>query len=511
MENSAVVFCRVSTPSQADERWSLPSQLKLCREYTRRNKLTIIKEFSVIESGWKEKEKKSFREMLRLIEAEGIKNLVVLNVERLCRDYKSYTLLNDLIEGHDLKIHFVERNEVIDKDDASDRNTFWAIEVAFARKYIRDLRKKSLRSIQYRLDYGLYPYRGEPIGYNLKKNELSPDPERAHFIKRAWEEMSTGVHSLFSLSKKLYEDGLRNKLGHKVAISTLSRMFNNPVYYGFVKNRQDGSLVKGTHEPLVGKDLYDKVQKLLLQHGYPHPQKYGKFYVYRGLMRCGYCGRVITAAKHKSHIYYHCSSPSRNHCPQLHFREERVAERFEAVLKGFHFDDRLVSWMRQMLKEVQVDHKEHHRSELKRLQDEYKRNQSRLDEIYEDRLWGRFDVEMCQKKYEEVKLRQAKIESLTNELKKNKVEYIDDGLLLLDMVQDLVGTFGRADDQHKHQLLRIIVERVMVKGEEFDFKLNEPFASLYGLKNHKGKQRYGDSNPGLMAEKTPTSKRRDQQ
>ena len=500
MENSAVIFCRVSTAGQAEERWSLESQLKLCRDYAHKLELKLIKEFTVVESGWKEEQKKSFREMLRLIKMEGVRNIIVLNVERLCRDYKSYTQLNDLIEECDLRIHFVERNEVIDKDDANDRNTFWAIEVAFARKYIRDLRRKSLRSIRQRLEHGLYPYVGEPIGYDLKKNYLSLDPERAALIRRAWEEMASGMHSLHSLSDKLYEEGLRNKLGHKVATSTLSRMFHNAIYYGFVKDNQTGLLVKGTHPALVDKETFDAVQRVLLQHGYPHPQKYDKFYVYRGLMRCGYCGRCITAARHKTHVYYHCSSPSRLKCPQLHFREEVVAEKFEAVLKRFHFDEELVAWMRDMLREVQSGHRRHHRSELARLQAEYARNQSRLDAIYEDRLAGRFDVQTVQRKFEEVRARQAKIEGLMAELKEGKAAYIDDGLMLLEMVKDLHATFRRASPHHQHKLLKILIDTVAVTGEEFDFRLNEPFASLSALKSHKSWQRYGDSNPGLMAE-----------
>lgn len=133
----------------------------------------------------------------------------------------------------------------------------------------------------------------------LKDHIAQLDPVRAVFIKKAFELYATGEYTMRKLSKKLYEDGLRSRKGHRVGLSAIGKILNNPFYYGdFIwKNK----LHHGHHEPIITKDLFEKVQYFL------SPKKKSKGYkhdfAYTGLMVCGEYGNGITAEKQKGHIY----------------------------------------------------------------------------------------------------------------------------------------------------------------------------------------------------------------
>jgi site-specific DNA recombinase len=188
------------------------------------------------------------------------------------------------------------------------------MKVSFARLYIDDLKRKARRSYEARIDRGLYPSGNAPIGYRCKKNILSPNEEEARFTRRAFELYATGLESEFSLAERLYAEGLRKRKGGKVSVTTLSTLLRNPIVIGHVvwpfdcslyveREHHQGEWIKGQHEAIVDRALFDRVQERLAERSHPHPQR-GKFYLYRGLLRCGTCGRLMSAYSSKGHTYY---------------------------------------------------------------------------------------------------------------------------------------------------------------------------------------------------------------
>ena len=302
--NSAVIFCRVSTAPQGD-RWSLQTQLEYNQKYAKGKGLRIVHEpWSIVESGYKDKERRQFKGMVGFIRENKVGHLMVLNVERLSRDFRGMVDLDDLTREF-LCIHFTESGETIDKDTTGDRRAFWAVKVAFAHLFIDDLKDKARRSYEGRLDQGLYPSGNAPLGYLCKKNILEPNPKEERFVKLAFELYATGMESEFSLSEKLYQTGLRKRKGGQVSVPTLSVLLRNPVVLGYVvwpfeeskyvaNEHKLGEWIKGQHKAIIDRAVFDKVQEILGQKTHPHPQR-NKFYVYRGLLRCGECERVMSA------------------------------------------------------------------------------------------------------------------------------------------------------------------------------------------------------------------------
>ena len=106
-------------------------------------------------------------------------------------------------------------------------------------------------------------------------------------MKRAFRYYAENGHSLKSLAGLLWKEGYRSRKGQKIPKQTLYDILRNPVYIGLI--RVNGRLVEGTHQPLIGKALFEKVQKRLSENGHPHPGR-GKEFYFKGLAKCGYCG-----------------------------------------------------------------------------------------------------------------------------------------------------------------------------------------------------------------------------
>jgi len=491
MPNSdAVVFCRVSTARQADK-WSLPKQREINRKYAKDKGFSVVQDYSITESGWKD-EKPVFKEMVDLIKANGVGHLVVLNVERLCRDFKSFVILDDLIEENGLTIHFSESSEIIDKNVSSDKRTFWAIKVAMARQFILELKRKARRSIEARLEKGLYPYCA-PIGYSVKTSVLTPIDEEVRFVRKAYELYASGVESEASIVEKLWTDGLRSRRGVKVTVPIVSRMLNNPLYIGYLvwpyadsDGHKKGDWLKGQHEPIIERPVWDKVQAKLKEKGHSHPQK-DRFYVYRGLMRCGHCGHKITAYKVKGYTYYACSPERGTRCRQKNIREEQVAKAFADVIGRFRFPPDMRDWMKETLRATNADRKTSFKEELQRLNTEFSKNDTALDQLLDLRLKKEFGDERITRKRKEIEARQAEITRQIAQLSRENTEAVDQAFLLLDMVQNLPRAFAQATDEQKHRLLRILFDKVIIKDNKFSFKMNEPFGVLYQLEDSKSR------------------------
>lgn len=96
----AILWARVSTKEQAEEGYSLDAQIKLLRDYAEKNSLRIVKDFVVPESASGRQERKRFQEMLDYLENhQNIKHLICEKVDRITRNFKDSTKLDDWLNG----------------------------------------------------------------------------------------------------------------------------------------------------------------------------------------------------------------------------------------------------------------------------------------------------------------------------------------------------------------------------------------------------------------------------
>lgn len=314
-----VVYARVSSQDQADRDLSIPAQLKAIHEFAGRHSLTIVEEFIDIESA-KEPGRKRFSEMTAQLHKDPrIAGAISHKVDRLLRNFKDYVLVDDLMKAG-VDFQFVHGNY----DNSPVGMLGLGVQVLFAKHYLDNLSQEVKKGMNERMLQKRKWAFVAPIGYLNKDREIIRDPERFPLIREGWHRYATGAYSLRSIVEWLYTQGLRTRGskrypgGVKLVISPLYHMFSNPFYYGLM--RYNGQLIPGTHEPMVSKATFDRVQEIMHNRGTPHPAP--KTFTYRGFLVCGECGRAITAEEKKGHIYYRCTkSQGPQSCGQRYLRD----------------------------------------------------------------------------------------------------------------------------------------------------------------------------------------------
>jgi len=159
--NLCIVYCRVSSGKQKEEGFSLEVQESMIQVYADRQNFTVVKKWVVSESAVKPG-RKAFNEMVQFIRENGIKNILVQEIDRLHRNKFDEAVIDKLIE-EDFIIHLVGNKKIIDQNGEND--IFMRdIQGVISRQEIRQMQKRTSRAKIKRLENGEYICQS-PLGY----------------------------------------------------------------------------------------------------------------------------------------------------------------------------------------------------------------------------------------------------------------------------------------------------------------------------------------------------------
>jgi site-specific DNA recombinase len=204
--------------------------------------------------------------------------------------------------------------------------------------YVDNLIENTKRGIREKLRLGEYPGFA-PVGYlNDGKGKIFIDTATAPLIQKLYALCAEGHHTLDELKKLATASGLVSKRYKRpLVVSNVHRILTNAFYYGVFFYK--GELFPGAHQPIITKELFDKVQEVLKFRSKPTLYK-NHYFAFRGLIRCGECGCVITPERQKGHAYYHCTK-RKGECSQKGFvREEKLALMISEAIKKASLDDK---------------------------------------------------------------------------------------------------------------------------------------------------------------------------
>ena len=391
-----VIYARVSSKEQEREGFSIPAQLKLLAEYAQRTGLQIAKEFVDVESA-KGAGRAQFGEMVKFLRSnKDIKTVLVEKTDRLYRNFRDYTTLEDL----DLQVHLVKEGEIISKDAKSHNKLIHGIKVVLARHYLDNLSEEVKKGMTEKARQGLWPSRA-PFGYQNKAKGIQPDAEEAPIVRQAFLWYGSGNYSLSqvaSMLRKAYPE-------KTLARSGIERILKNPVYYGDFL--WAGELYNGTHPPLVSKKLWDDLQNTFKKANKPKYTK--RRFPFTGMLTCAHCGCAITAEiKKGKYIYYHCSG-SKGPCPKPRIRQEALKEKFGEVIKGIVIPDSVMDWLVEALRESRKGQAAHSKALLKKTKANYNAIEKKIDILLNDRLSGKIEESLCYQKINQLRSQQASL------------------------------------------------------------------------------------------------------
>lgn len=129
-------------------------------------------------------------------------------------------------------------------------------------------------------------------------------------------------------SAKTVGDILKNRLYAGDLVQGRQRMKSYKIHTQEQVPESQWFIVENTHQPIIERENYEKVQGLLQRQTRTGP-KQNKVYLFSGFLRCADCGKALSKSRVKGSVYYFCRTykdQSKAACTK-HSLKERDLER----------------------------------------------------------------------------------------------------------------------------------------------------------------------------------------
>lgn len=307
-QKRAVIYCRVSTQEQA-QRDALAVRVEEAQNAVKSNEWVLVDQYIEMESGTT---KHGRSEYMRLLDDIKDKNkfdiIVIKSLDRLNRSAKNWYLFVEELVNND-KLLYIYMDRAFYKTD--DR-LISGVKAILAEQYSRDLSSKINNAHEYRQKNGTTVLiNNNTYGYIKNPDKsVSIHLEEAEMIRKIYRLAAQGCGSR-TISKILYQDGIRNRNGNQLEESSIRRIIKNPLFKGVVvmnKRHFDFERKKEIKNPeseliyhqglvpaIVEEELWEKANKMLKLSaaqvkGAGRQKKHRELYDFSGKLICGECG-----------------------------------------------------------------------------------------------------------------------------------------------------------------------------------------------------------------------------
>ena len=315
-----------------------------------------------------------FQRLLRDLGSRRVNCVVVTDLSRLSRNTsESLYYLQSLFVA--LNVRFISM-QLPHLDSFLEPDQMYSIEVPMQGVMNEEHCKSTSIKVRQRFEtlrrngdfigaFAPYGYCKDPDNYH----HLLIDEEAAPVVRRIFDWYAAGM-SKIGIAKRLNELGILSPSAYKKAkglhyynphvsanslwaARVIASMLQNEMYIGtMVQGRyrvksykvhtqvttppQEWFCKEDTHEPIVDRDTWDKVQKLLQRDTRAAPSN-REVYLLGGLLRCADCKKAMHRSKTKNYVYYVCRTykeQSKTACTKHTIKEPVLMDAVRTVIKN---------------------------------------------------------------------------------------------------------------------------------------------------------------------------------
>jgi DNA invertase Pin-like site-specific DNA recombinase len=472
----AVLYVRVSSKEQEKEGFSIAAQLRLLREYAARLGFVIVKEFVDVETA-RRSGRTHFNEMVAYLKRhhEMCRTILVEKTDRLYRNPKDWVLLDEL----DVDIHLVKENEIASPNSRSSEKFMHGMRVLMAKNFIDNLSEETKKGMLEKARSGVYPSYAR-VGYRNTdgpngKRVISPDPEAAPTIADLYTRFATGQYSVEALVAELRAEGVTLR-GRRIFNSLVHQILRNRLYMGDFD--WDGVTYEGTHEPLVSRDCWERVQELLDKRAETKTRKVKHDFAFSGLVQCGHCGCLLVGElkKHR-YVYYHCTG-NRGKCPEPYTRQEVLTHEFLNVLRELVIPQPVLDWLGDAVVESDRTERAARERTVKRFWTDHQRLSARIETMYLDKLDGRITQEFFDQCSAGWCREQDAIIGKINRIRSSAPAPVEAAVDALSLTSRACELFEQQTSSEQRRLLQLLIREAAWKEGKLWTTLFEPFEVL---------------------------------
>ena len=371
----AGLYARISVETERKrEADTIGNQLQLLKDYvSEHSDLTVFDIYSDDDISGTDFIRPEFSRMMNDLRDGKIDCIIVKDLSRLGRNYLESGEYIEMVFPF-FRCRFIS---VTDRFDTKYQQADISVQLKNMANemYAKDISRKicsTMRTIQ---DQGKFAGSRAPYGYRLDpadKHHLIIDEETAPIVKQLFELLAEGntVHfvattmnanGIPSPGRLLYERGIASTdhfKNSKWYMQTVRRILQDEIYLGWMVSgkfrstyhstgkkgsqpvpREEWIVTKGTHEPIVTEELFNKVQEYFVRMKEEHGQtavynsKSKKASIFKGHLRCGECGQAMFLRNKHSHgkvtAWYYCAlheNYNSSYCVKKAVKEQDVED-----------------------------------------------------------------------------------------------------------------------------------------------------------------------------------------
>ncbi|HII4453629.1 TPA: recombinase family protein [Clostridium perfringens] len=505
------IYCRVSTDEQAEFGYSIDEQKRLLEEWCKANDYIIYKCYSDRGiSGKNIKDRPALKELLSDAKEGKFDMVISWKINRVSRKLEDVLKIVNILEKNN--ITFKSYSEPFETDTPAGRMQFqmMALIGEFERGTIAQNVKMGMIAKAKSgnwcggrvLGYDLVP-NNSPEEEKKGKNKLEINEKEAEIVRFIFNEYSKGK-GYKAITNQINKLGYKTKKGNNFSVGSIRDILTNPVYIGEIRYnvRQNWSekrrrninpnpiRVKGKHEAIIDREVWDKVQ-LILESKKGKPSRiYDGEYPLTGILRCPKCGAGMVISRTtntladgtKKRIAYYCCGNWKNKGTSVcNSNTIRVDKANEYVFKKI---EELVSneaMTKVVVKNINKERKDKVKP-AKRLLGDIDKELEKLDkrkrkifEAYEDDIITKEEFQIRKDELnEKIRILEEEKKPLLNTISEDVSEEIP-----YEFIKDILMNFSKvlnssvSREQQKKLLHMIISEITMNESREIDsIKLN---------------------------------------
>lgn len=296
----AALYVRVSTEEQAQEGLSIDAQLHALREYCRQRAYAIVESFIDAGESARTDKRPAFQRMIATAKQrpKPFDLILVHKMDRFARNREDSAVYKALLRK-ELGIDVVSITEQFD-DTPTGKLTEGIMEV-IAEFYSANLSHEVLKGMREKATRG-QALGLAPIGYGIGDDgRFAVVNEEAAVVRWIFEEYASRRRGMNGIAVWLRDHGV-TQFGPVAAQFRWSGqgikvILKNRVYLGEFRwqpqTDAEPIVVENAHPPIVGPELFARVQTLLDQGRRGRREEWGD-YLLRGFGRCALCGGALT-------------------------------------------------------------------------------------------------------------------------------------------------------------------------------------------------------------------------
>jgi site-specific DNA recombinase len=305
----AAIYTRVSTTMQADKEYnSCDAQRDRIHSYIKSQEdLEFYKEYSDPAYSAKDLDRPALKLLIEDIEAGKVQAVLTYKIDRLTRSSKDFYNLIEFFDKYG--VSYVSITEHFDTSSSAGR-LLRNIMLTFAQFERELLSERISHAFEQRARKGYWNGGYVPYGYRKVNRVLEVDKRQAGHLRHLFNLYAECGSAKELLNYIRSNDIKADRPGRLETYGGLLSLLGNRAYIGEVKYKKE--YFPGTHEPLISKELFDEVQRLVALKSRPDMGKSPmRRYLLGGLLTCSDCGSSMTSSFtskiKRRYFYYRCT------------------------------------------------------------------------------------------------------------------------------------------------------------------------------------------------------------